>query len=204
MPEQPDFGGSLRFRIWVTRGCYFTAADRFKRLERYSVGATTLLSFYVFVLSLVVLVFPDKVSQASSRWLTAGSLVISIFIIIITLMENSKSYALKAEYAGQTARELAFLFNQQDEDDSGPDDKAMVRRYNEILSQARVQHAMVDYHGFQLANPANFAYSHSKWAKTFAFWIIENGIEYWIYALMALGPVVPIIKIISSIFNGYA
>lgn len=204
MAEEQDFGGSLRFRIWVTRGCYFTAADRFKRLDRYSVAATTILSFYVFVLSLVVLVFPDKVSQESSRWLTAGSLVISIFIIIITLMENSKGYALNAEYAGQTARELAFLFNQQDEGDAGQDEKILVKRYNEILSQARIQHAMVDYHGFQLANQSNFSYSRGKWTKIFVFYLIENAIEYWVYALMALAPVIPIFQIVNSIFNGRA
>lgn len=207
MINEKEMGGPLRFRVWVTRGGYFTLAERMSRKARYSVGATTLLSFYVVVLSLVILVFPEKISEVSSKWITTSSLIISIFIIIITLMENSKGYALNAEYAGQSARELAFLFNQMEEmEECDPEsnDLAHIKKYNDILSQARIGHANIDYHGFQLTHPGEFKLTKWKWLGVLALYTIEAVLEYWPYALMVLGPLAPTIWVVSLIVNGVA
>lgn len=204
MQNENEMGGYLRFRVWVTRGGYFTLAERLNRKARYSVGATTLLSFYVVILSLVILVFPDKVSPTNSKWITTGSLIISIFIIVITLMENSKNYALKAEYAGQSARELAFLFNQMEENELSSDEFSHIKKYNEILSRARVGHANIDYHGFQLSHPGEFKYGLAKWCGIFALYAFECILDYGAYALMVLGPLAPIYLVILLLVNGHA
>lgn len=202
--SEGELGGPLRFRVWVTRGCYFTLAERMSRKARYSVGATTLLSFYVVILSLVTLAFPDKVSPFSSKWITTSSLIISIFIIIITLMENSKNYVLKAEHASQSARDLAFLFNQMEDAEPGADEKAHIKRYNEILSEARVGHAMIDYNGFQLSNSGEFQHGILAWSRIVVLYIANTILEYWAYALMTLGPLIPISNVILLIVDGKA
>ena len=119
-------------------------------------------------------------------------------------MEFSKNYALNADYAAQSARDLAFLFNQIEESETVADEKSHIRRYNEILSQSRVRHAMIDYHGFQLANPGEFDHTKLHWLKVGSLYIIEIIVEYWMNALMVLGPLAPIWKVISLIVDGRA
>jgi len=100
--QQNPFGGTLQFKIWVTRGCYFTLADRLNRKARYSVISITILSFYVFVISLVTLVFGSILRATDAQILSTASIILSVFIIIMTLFEYSKNYVADAERSQNT------------------------------------------------------------------------------------------------------
>lgn len=201
--DQDELGGPLPLRIWVTRGCFFTLAERLKLKAKYSVIATTLLSFYVITTSLILLAFPDKVSSTNSKWLNALTIVTSILIIIITLLEHSSNYAKDEECAARTARLLAELYDQVIVSEN-VDLKLIGKNYAEILRESRVDYDMIDYHSFQIAHPEAFKHSNFKWVLTVLIFIWEYIKEYWLYAVMAFGPPIFIIKFGMLIFDGRA
>jgi SMODS and SLOG-associating 2TM effector domain family 5 len=190
--EQSAFGGTLRFKIWVTRGCYYALSDRLKRKARYSVGAIMLLSFYVVVNSLVTLVFGNKLPNYYPTILSTLSIVLSIFIIIITLLEDSKRYVLDGDHAWQTARALEALFNRYEIAlvTPPPDDGKFQTEYGDILHNAHLSRRAIDYHLFQLSNPRVFELNWYRGPMTAIIFLMEMVVEYGIYLLMTIGPLI--------------
>lgn len=190
--ENLDFGGTLRFKMWVTRGCYFVVSDRLKRKGRYSVGAITLLSFYVFVISLFTLVFGNTIPSYYPAILSTLSIVLSVFIIIITLLEDSKKYILDAEHASHIAHELEALFNRYEVAlmTPPPPDGKFQLEYATVLNSARFTRRAVDYHLFQLLNLNAFKLGWGQIVLMTFYFILETVMEYWIYASMILLPLI--------------
>lgn len=191
MIDEHPLGGTLRFRMWVTRGCFFVLSDRLKRKARYSIGAITLLSFYVFTISMMALIFTSDMPKIDGIALSSISIILSVLIIIVTLLENSKEYPLGAEHAFQTAHALENLYNRYEallQKNACADDMDFRNQYNEILRAARLGRKAIDYHQFQLQNAAAFGMSTLRIIATAALVAGEAALEYWIYATMAVLP----------------
>lgn len=188
-------GGTLKFRMWVTRGCFFALCDRLKRKSRYSIGSITLLSFYVFMISMIALIYADNLPKSEEILLACVSIILSVLIIIVTLLENSKEYTLTAEFAFQTAHALENLYNRYEaflevgaSANGGNGELSYREEYNQILRTARLTRKAIDYHLFQLQNAAAFKLSAAKYSLTLLILACECVFDYWIYATMALAP----------------
>jgi|SRR4051812_10937870 len=192
MGEETDtLSGTFKFRVWVTRGCYFVLCDRLRRKARYSIGSVTLLSFYVFVLSLLQ-IFPNlSLASAHKDILSVLTLTLSVFIIIITLLESSKNYAIDAEFSLMTAQELATLFGRCELVEAGlskEEAAELHREYDLILNRARTTRRAIDYLWFQFDNYRTFEASPGRMV-VLVLGLMWNGLlEYWLYAAMAVGP----------------
>jgi hypothetical protein len=79
-------------KMWKTKSARYNAQARLRSKQSASIGAIALLSFYVVVASIVQLAFADAVAPLQSKLISVGTLVVSVFIIVITLLENGKSY----------------------------------------------------------------------------------------------------------------
>lgn len=201
---QSVFGGTLQFKIWVTRGCYFALSDRLKRKARYSVGAITILSFYVFVISMIALVFGTSLSPNTILLMSTLSIVLSVFIIIISLLENSKNYALDAESASQTAHALEDLYYKYESFLLAPvaaNEDAHRHKYAEILASARTNRRAIDYHLFQLSNVGEFKLSWSRLFVAIALFLLETIAEYWVYATMMIVPLAVVIALLMGLVS---
>jgi len=177
--------------MWVTRGCFFVLSDRLKRKARYSIGAITLLSFYVFIISMIALIFASDMPKFDGVALSSISIILSVLIIIVALLENSKEYPLGAEHAFQTAHALENLYNRYEaflQKNASTDDMGFRNQYNEILRAARLGRKAIDYHQFQLQNANAFEMSNLRIIVTGALVAGEAVLEYWIYATMAVLP----------------
>lgn len=189
--ETRAFGGTLKFRIWVTRGCYFVLSDRLKRKSRYSVSAITILSFYVFVISLFTLVFEQQIPDSYPRILSTFSIILSVFIIIITLLEDSKKYILDADHSWEVAQSLERLYNEYEISfsSSGGKEEQIRQRYADILDKAHTSRRALDYHFFQLSNPEAFDFGVRRYCGTLVMFIAESAVEYWLYVSMVIAPI---------------
>jgi len=201
--QQNPFGGTLQFKIWVTRGCYFTLADRLNRKARYSVISITILSFYVFVISLVTLVFGSILRATDAQILSTASIILSVFIIIMTLFEYSKNYVADAERSQNTAHALEQLYNRYEGFLDAPkqeqSEEEFRKEYNEILKTARTGRSALDYHWFRLANFEAFGLSWLASVPTVILVLIEAVVEYGLYIGFVAGPI--IVLVISGIWR---
>jgi hypothetical protein len=200
-------GGALQFRMWVTRGCFFVLSDRLKRKSRYSIAAITTLSFCVFVFSFFALIVPFASSSAVTKEVTLVlsilSLVISVFIILITLLENSKDYSLYAENAYQIAHDLEELYNQYEAFLAGmiTGSETEVRlTYSKILRRARVSRKSIDYQEFKLKNREAFGLTWKNITPTAFAWTIDAIFEYWIYFTMIAIPLATVVVVARYLF----
>jgi len=144
---------------------------------------------------MIALIFASDMPRFDEIALSSVSIVLSVLIIIVTLLENSREYPLNAEYAFQTAHKLEDLYNRYEaflQNRAIGDEMQFRDEYNQILRNARVGRKAIDYHQFQLQNDASFNLSTSSRLRTAAFCMFEGVVEYWFYATMAFGPLVAI------------
>jgi len=105
----------LRRRIEATKSIRFQATVRLVRRHKLSAYVTAMMSLYVIGLSLIPNVF--DLSQKQSQVLLACTIVMSTFIVVLTLTEGYESFYHKAEVLHESARELnrlAFNLSQSD------------------------------------------------------------------------------------------
>lgn len=142
--------GGIVTKLWKTKGARFTAYHRLTNQSRLSVLTVSLLSLYVIVISLVPLAFPSKFAgDESAKWQVLST-IISIFIIIVSIVENGKSYELKADQLHRSGLEISKLYNEfqfnfrQQSCDAAYCEKVL-KRYDEILAACPFNHDTSDY-----------------------------------------------------------
>ena len=87
---------NLLRKMWQTKSARFNAHQRLDRRHRMSVFATSLLACYLVALSLYQLVFEKNLSPVGMKLLSVTSIVVSVFLIMITLVESSRNYQSEA------------------------------------------------------------------------------------------------------------
>lgn len=195
-----ELGGSLQLRIWVTRGCYFVLADRLRRKSHFSARSTTAIAFYILSVAIILLVYGATLSADVEAGLNTFAVILSVFLIIITLMETARQYDVDAHSARTVAHQLERLYNdyeinlkQSAEDQSTKDESNLIaKKYSEILYEAKLSRKEVDYHLFRLMNAE--ALKVTKGGFVWLVFLVSLGtvLEYWLYAFMVLLPPVAI------------
>ena len=94
----------LTCNIWITRGARFNAYRRLARKNYASIFTISILSFY----NIGIALFPDVIE---TKLVPPTSIAVSIFILIISLLEAGKGYAVKSERMHQNAVDLNYLLN---------------------------------------------------------------------------------------------
>lgn len=181
----------LSFRIWVTRGCYFTMSERLKRKARYSVASVTFLSFYVVALSIIQLIDAQRLSAVQPQTLAAANLILSIFIIVVTLLESSKEYRLEAEFAWDTGQKLAGLHGRLEAKPAAErqaTEEAFALEYSEAMTAVRNQRSTIDYIVFRLENAKSFRLGFWERVDLRIEFVWNATIEYWLYVALIVVP----------------
>lgn len=198
-----ELGGSLQVKIWVTRGCYFLLADRLRRKSHFSARATTAIAFYILVTSIILLVYREYLQANIADGLNMFAVILSVFLIIITLMENARQYDVDAHNARMVAHQLERLYNEYEMNliqvsaglDISDESDNIRKRYSEILYEAKLIRREIDYHLFQLMNSNVLDVGRIGVVFLFALVILESVLEYWLYAVMVLLPPAAIIAL---------
>ena len=201
---------SLIAKTWITKGTRFTADQRLRAKHRWSNLSLAILSLYLIGLSssemLGVSIFDN---DEFDKYIPMGVLFLSIFILIISMIENSKNHLLQAEKMHQCALEIQSIYHRlqlaiQNKKDTYELRETLLKEYDEIL----LKYPNHEERAFKVFKATNYNEAN------FNFWIITCSwlkmpiakilliylwiLDFWLYLLFILGPLIVLIFIIIS------
>jgi hypothetical protein len=161
-----SFKDDLYLKIWITRGSRFNAHQRLMSKHRWSIASIAFLSAYVLIISITGYVIPTSVNSQQQQVLNFSAIAFSLLILVLSLLEMSKSYEMKANAFHECGRKLSHEYNrlQQILYDSGITNISIElsdisQKYDAILDSCPDNHDNIDYEVFKLQHPRDFPMS---------------------------------------------
>jgi hypothetical protein len=131
--------------------------------HRWSIAAIAFLSSYVLIVSITGYVIPSAVNFQQQDVLDFSAIAFSLLILVLSLLEISKSYEMKANAFHECGRKLSHEYNrlQQILHDSGSTNIStelsdISQKYDAILDSCPDNHDDIDYEVFKLQHPRDF------------------------------------------------
>ncbi|WP_298987295.1 SLATT domain-containing protein [uncultured Roseibium sp.] len=136
----------LRRKMHNTKGARFESSKRLLKKYRLSVWSISILSLYVICVSVGLLIFSGAYSDWFGNVMTFLSVSMSVFIIILSLLNESNSYQLNADIMHNCAREILVLYNKIPNDNNLNEDLFDEYRdgYQKIINSFHVNHDELD------------------------------------------------------------
>lgn len=174
------FAEDLLRQVWTTKGARFNAHRRLRSQGKQSILAISLLSSYVLIITLLT-VFPAITLSDFQSQLSFGTLAMAILILVLSVLEGAKEYALRGERMHQCAIELSGLYADIKLECEKHADKVSVssfipaaaKRYQEILARTAENHEILDYKYFQSQYPSEFDLTKLQVFVTKTLWLIR-------------------------------
>ncbi|KAB2914842.1 MAG: SLATT domain-containing protein [Hyphomicrobiaceae bacterium] len=131
----------------TVKAARFSAASRFERKHTLSQFAMAIVSLYFVGLSVWQAVYAATIDEPTNRLLTLVSIMSSIFLLVLALIEAMNDYRIKAHHMHTCALAVNDLYHEFKI--NRPSDAAAVqefrRRYNEVVRSCPINHSRVDY-----------------------------------------------------------
>jgi len=102
----------LAEKIWVTKGARFNAHRRLNGRHYSSLTATALMSVYVVFLQLVPALAPANTLRIDAGALTLLTAFLAMAILVLSIVEQGRSYQLRAERLHQCGMALNELYDE--------------------------------------------------------------------------------------------
>lgn len=106
-----DFLEELKHKLWSTRGSRLRASERLKIQEKYSILSLSFLSAYLIIFGLLSVYNLFNENKISENIIPFSITSISIFLLVFSLFENSKNYAIRSLQYHNCALEISRLYN---------------------------------------------------------------------------------------------
>jgi hypothetical protein len=106
-----DFGSELDRKIWLTKGARFNAYRRLRKQHELSLRAISFLSAYLIVLSIFLLLPDIGLDESGRRVAGVGTIAMSLFILVLSLLESTKNAQLRAEVHHNCGLDLSRLYD---------------------------------------------------------------------------------------------
>lgn len=149
-----DFGKELSYQLWVTKGARFHANRRLDLKQRWSTYTITALALYAITANLITAYGITEQLNVSTELAFASS-VMSVFILILSLLEGARQYNLRASHHHDCAREISKLYRRLRQLRTGPGDpltpailRELAEQYEAILDRFE-NHEDIDYYLLQ-------------------------------------------------------
>ena len=149
-----DFGKELSYQLWVTKGSRFHASRRLELKQRWSTYTIAALALYAITANLITVYGIAGQLNISTKIAFASS-VMSIFILILSLLEGARQYNLKASHYHDCAREISKLYRRLRQLRTGPGGPLtpeiltdLTEQYEAILDRFE-NHEDIDYYLLQ-------------------------------------------------------
>lgn len=188
-----DYAEELSKRIWKTKGSRFNAARRLSNKNQFSITSISILSFYGIIIPIIQIVFASSQCLKLNNWFTFISIFLSIFILVLSLLEGSKNYQVKAERLYNNATKLATIYRDLEyikarnlEYSSLEKElKNILDKYDRKIESCPENHDTEDYELFKAQHRREFEINilESKW-NIFKGYIRD----YWLYWLFLIIP----------------
>lgn len=183
----------LLSKMWKTKGSRFNAHARLRARHWASVLATSLLSMYLVSLSLCQLTFADALTTNENKILSIGGVVVSIFLIIITLVETARNYLGDAEKMHQSALAISELYNRFQ---ALTVEEADVQRlkfnneYSDTLKTIPVDHKDIDYKRFMIRSSQDLSITGLRYAGLVLEYAFRWFCEFSLYLAVTCAPLI--------------
>jgi hypothetical protein len=182
------FAADLDRKMWITRGARFNAHERLMSKHKWSTATISVLSGYVIVVSLLEFLNPISMTTNQINLMTFIAIGLAIFILVLSLLEASKSYERKAIEFHECGRKISTLyarllilrksglalsnlqyFQQQCE--------LISSEYESILNEYHENHEVIDNDLFRSRNSKEFKFGLYKRATVsvrvwFSTWLV--------------------------------
>ena len=186
----------LLSKMWKTKGSRFNAHARLRARYWASVLATSLLAMYLVALSLCQLTFADALTVNENKVLSIGGVVVSIFLIIITLVETARNYLGDAEKMHQSALAISELYNRFQALTVDEADAQRLRfndGYSEALKVIPVDHKDIDYKRFIIRSSRDLGITRLRYGGL----VVEYGLRwFWEFSLYLALTCAPLIGLV--------
>lgn len=190
----------LLSKMWKTKGSRFNAHARLKARHWASVLATSLLALYLVALSLCQLTFADALTPFGDKMLSIGGVVVSVFLIIITLVENARNYLGDAEKMHQSALAISELYNRFQAltiDQADAERLRFNEQYSDVLKSIPVDHKDLDYKRFQIRSSKDLRIARVHYALL----IVDYGLRwFWEFSLYFVLILIPPLALSMFLF----
>jgi uncharacterized membrane protein (DUF485 family) len=161
MQNFADPTDELARRAWVTKGARFAAHRRLTRRHAWSTWAIAVLSVYIIAASLFAQFIASTV--ISPAVVTAGLIIASVLVLVLSLIESGRSYQLRADHLHQCAVALGRLELKCVEvaalpisDIRSVSTSRLARRYSTIIRVCPDNHDEIDFATFRLQHPEQY------------------------------------------------
>ncbi|MEM9926840.1 MAG: SLATT domain-containing protein [Cyanobacteria bacterium P01_D01_bin.50] len=190
------FASSLRKRIWITKGSRFNAARRLNNKYQFSLSSISILSVYGIAIPFIQNIIKNPQCQQVNDIYSAISVILSVFTLVISLLEGAKNYQIRAEKLHGNAvelsslnRELEYLIVSKSGEAHFIQEIGNISvRYEKLVKQCAENHEPEDYTLFMVQNRKDFNIS-----RFWEFYIRIKLIclDYWLYAfVLGIPPIV--------------
>lgn len=159
---QGPYHRELNYKMWSTYKSRFNAAARFRKKYDLSNKAVALLSAYVVIFSLLTSMLPQFAEGGTGSVILFISSALSIIILVVSQLEASQNYSVRALTNHQSGLQIAELYNdlralksrhagnQCEEFHKGVEE--LSKKYDDILKRSE-NHEDIDFACFRASKP---------------------------------------------------
>lgn len=145
-----DYYRHLSTVMYKTRGSRFTAASSLAVRERWSIATTAALSIFVLSWSVVLVSKPEAFSPGTVRFFGGLSIIASISILVLSLLDYAFGRALRAEKLQQNALRISLQMRELERElcRKRPDLDRMRKlagEYEIAVAETGINHAPSDF-----------------------------------------------------------
>lgn len=142
----------LRTLAWITSGSRYNAARRLARKELISTSSLSFFSAICIILAFYQKIY-SPITPEKTQIIDISSIIISIFVLTISLIEWGNRSSTKSETLYENAEKLNAFHRKINilKDDEDLSQEKMIKLQNEydlIKSMIRVNHKPIDYEYF--------------------------------------------------------
>ncbi len=197
---------SFLSKTWQTKATRFTADQRLRDKHRWSTISLAMTSLYLITISSADILGISLFPSSSEKYVFVAILFLSIFVLIITLIESSRNFLVEAEKMHQCALEIQSVYHRLDlainsEIDTYELRQELTTEYDSILlkypnheQRAYQIFKATKYKDFPILDNIIFDFVLSKILLVW-YWILD----FWKYCLIILGP--PVVVILLHIHH---
>lgn len=172
--------------IWITKGARFNASRRLIRKHNASIMTISILSLYNIGIGIVPEHFLSQF--ISDDWQSPLAVLLSVFILILSLLEVSHSYELKSDRLHRNAVAISEL--------SSLEASEARKKYDELIRECPENHSPVDDKKFRAEHPHEFNLECEvkgyKFLGVTGWWymLLSLADTYWLYCCLLFSPIV--------------
>lgn len=154
-PEEKSYYEHLAKIMLKTRGARFTAAHALSFQERFSIFTTALLSVFVLAWSVWLVATPTALPAGDVQILGALSIIASVAILVLTLLDYTQGRTLRADKLQQNALRISMLMRSLERELCSPTcDVGKIRdiaqQYEQSISETQINHEPVHFRKWEL------------------------------------------------------